>query len=499
MDLLKNRTLKKEKNSVTLSLILSKIAIAVCIIIGCITLLQNFMMIASQRSINQITIIFLTIAILCLVIYGIYQLKVSPKILLCIILSIGFLLRLIFILAINTQPQSDFELLYNSANSLIQGDLSWTEELYFINWAYQIPFILYEALILKIFNSIIAIKIVNLLLMTGTIFLIYAIVKDFLSEKAALICSFLYAIYPASILLSSVLTNQHVSAFFLYLGIYLLFHFKKWPWMLLAGLSLCIGNLMRPEAIVIIVSILAVIIWLIFQIRTKGKEVLYVIRNCVIVICAYFVVFQIVSLAFSATSIAPSGIKNNCPQWKFVVGLNPNSLGNYTEENADILAVKDNELRNQMMMEDIKENFQKYDGNIATFLFNKTYSFWASNETTAWSCSHIDTSRAVVSSIASFTYNDLFNIILAFDKGIYIFIFAAGLISAILFFLKKREIPVNYLFFSLLQIANYCVYLIIEIQVRYRYFIMPALFILAAYSFEYILPKLKFNKHAVKK
>ena len=80
-------------------------------------------------------------------------------------------------------------------------------------WAYQIPFVLFQSLILRISPTVKAIQLVNLLFMTGTVGLIYAIAKKYFSEVAGLIAAFLYAIYPGAIHMASVLTNQHVSLF----------------------------------------------------------------------------------------------------------------------------------------------------------------------------------------------------------------------------------------------------------------------------------------------
>ena len=161
--------------------------------------------------------------------------------------------------------------------------------LYFTNWAYQIPFVTYEAIILKIFHTTFAIKLLNVLFMMGINVLIYLICREFVSTRAAMVPALMYAVYPAPIFLSSVLTNQHISAFFIFLGLYFQIRFQKMNWSIFAALCLCIGNLMRPEAPLILVSIALYLLLLaghfffqrnIFATVYKGNIIKNLIMDC---------------------------------------------------------------------------------------------------------------------------------------------------------------------------------------------------------------------------
>ena len=67
--------------------------------------------------------------------------------------------------------------------------------------------------------SIFALKLLNAVWMTGAAWLVYRICRRVMPEWAALYGAFLYSVYPGTVLLTSVLTNQHIAVFFLLLGI----------------------------------------------------------------------------------------------------------------------------------------------------------------------------------------------------------------------------------------------------------------------------------------
>ena len=77
----------------------------------------------------------------------------------CLLFS--FISRIIIIISINTVPQSDFAVLYDAAQRLVAGDYTFNTESYFQTWAYQTGYVIYEAAVLKIWNNIWALKIMN--------------------------------------------------------------------------------------------------------------------------------------------------------------------------------------------------------------------------------------------------------------------------------------------------------------------------------------------------
>lgn len=173
------------------------------------------------------------------------------------ILALAALLRIGYIFAVPTQPTSDFALLYNVARSTANEDVSWMNvtEGYFSWWQYQIPFVLYEAAIIKLTHSVVALKLLNVVWSVGIVYMVYCIAGLYMPRRASLIAAALCAVYPGHILMSSVLTNQHISLFFILLGVYVCLKADSLLKYAVAGLLLAVGDMMRPEAGIVVAAI----------------------------------------------------------------------------------------------------------------------------------------------------------------------------------------------------------------------------------------------------
>ena len=179
-----------------------------------------------------------------------------------LLLVFAVLSQVLAVVSIDSQPISDFGLMYNSALSAVNGDYSWLELQYYRNWAYQIPFVMYEALVLTVCNSLRALQIMNIFFAVGCIWLVYMLSALYLEQDKAVLAGFAYALCPAAFILTPVLTNQHISLFFMLLGIYVFLRYQdagtkgRYISAAAAGALLAVGNLMRAEAVVIILSII---------------------------------------------------------------------------------------------------------------------------------------------------------------------------------------------------------------------------------------------------
>lgn len=63
-----------------------------------------------------------------------------------------------FALLPDAEQVSDFALLYDSAASLAGGDASALSGEYFLHWGYQVPFVLYEALVIRLGGGVGALR-----------------------------------------------------------------------------------------------------------------------------------------------------------------------------------------------------------------------------------------------------------------------------------------------------------------------------------------------------
>lgn len=469
--------------------ILKKMLLICAALIGLIVLAQNVLVVLREWGFLKWALLAVCLATLAAGLWGLSKLKWSTrKRLVCTLILCGAL-RILYVLLVRTPPESDFGLMYDAALKTAAGDFAWAEVTsgYFYNWGYQIPFVAYQALILKLFPSVWALKAVGLLWMVGIDYLIYRLGRSFFSERAAVAAAALYAVYPASIHMASVLTNQHIATFFLLLGLVLLVERKEWPWMLVAGVCLSLGNLMRPEGVVMLASLAAG--GLCLFLRWPGKvKAFTLVRWFALLLVAYFALSAGAGVVLKAAGVAPNGIGNQRPEWKFVLGLDMNGNGGYQGDNEYILDMEDDAARKAEMKRIIADS-ARANGNIPAFFAGKSALMWAADDHFFWSLQFLYPDGEVLPGVGAVQLQKL--LVIA-DKAVYLLAWAAVPLSC-LFLWRRGEGDKSGCAMVLLFMvcAAYCVYLLVEVQARYRYFVMPAMFILAGFVMDQTLYRIK--------
>ena len=250
------------------------------------------------------------------------------------VMLVSLALRFLYVSLIPTRPCSDFEMLYLAAQKAAAGDFSWSRaaEGYFYTWAYQIPFALYQAVLFRLSHSLLALKLFNVLFMVGTNYLLYRIGKLYLSETAALCVAFIYAVFPGVLMYASVLTNQHISMFFLLLGVFMLLRADRRRTLCLAGCMLAASDLMRPEAVLILAALLCCGLLRCIQ-RPDVMTVKQTALSVLLVFACYWLAKSLTEWLLIWADIAPHGLGNQYPEWKFVLGLgNTDGYGGYSSK-----------------------------------------------------------------------------------------------------------------------------------------------------------------------
>lgn len=399
----------------------------------------------------------------------------SPRIYLILLIIISFIIRYLWILNVNSPVVSDFSLLYKSALNAVKGDFSFSQTPYFSDWVYQIGFTMYEALIIKIFGEgTLVLKLLNALYSTGTTILVYKITRKIFNEDCGRIAGIIYALYIPSILMSSVLTNQHLATFLFYSAFYLLLkndYLSKYGWMFI-GILLSVGDIMRPLGSYIL---LAVVLFLLIShfLGTDKKQKTVAIKKGMGILVTFFVVHTIISQLFIATGVTQYPLSNRDPLWKFVLGFNHKTNGQYSNE--DYLYTRQfptGKTRDNAETHLIKERIANKLQLLSLFK-NKLEIMWAGNDSSFyWSLGHVNKSQMI-------------------EKGkkvqslIYITLILFIIISLIKL-IKDKSINGPHLLFLLLIIGYVAVHLLIEIQTRYRYFIIPSFVILQSYGFSIV-------------
>ena len=381
-----------------------------------------------------------------------------------------FAIRLIWVLTIDSQPISDFKVMYEGALDIINGDVnSLLNSYYFNTWVYQLGFTMYLSIILKlVFNSLLGLKIVNTIIMSFIPIIIYLITKKLIAEKHARIPAILYAIYVSSIINSSVLTNQNISTVLFYLGLYFLISDIKFKW-ILVGLTMGIGNIIRPEGSVILI---AIFLFTIFKDITDIKKVKRNIFNFIGIVIIFFIVTECTSLLILKSGFTTYPLTNRDPLWKFTCGINPETNGTYSEN--DLIFLGQFEDRNEGHKILLTERLTNPVSLTKTVLL-KNVPMWASNDTSI--------SFAFTENVNK---NNLYEALVKLEKIQYIFFITMAFLS-IIYLRKSKYLFSDYYLFLIIFIGYFLAHLMIEVQPRYRYFAIPSILIISSYSFSKLI------------
>jgi 4-amino-4-deoxy-L-arabinose transferase-like glycosyltransferase len=397
---------------------------------------------------------------------------------LILLAATAFLLRLGWILWIQTPVESDFAMMYSSAVQAVKGDFSFSQNGYFSAWVYQLGFTMYEALIIRLFGeNLFVLKLFNVLFCTGAVILVYKAAAHMFNELCGRIAGVLYAIYPPTILMCSVLTNEYISIFLFYLGFYFLIRrgiFSRHTW-LYTGILLALGDLMRPLGSYVL---LAVVLYLVVLfLRNEKKEKWEITVKLAGILALFYIIHYVVSYSFIAGGVTQYPLSNRDPLWKFVLGFNYESKGQYSQKDAEYVSqFPIGEERTEAERALVRERLSD-KGKVAELFIDKFETMWGSNDASIyWSLESIDRPN-------------LKDIIFKIERVLYssILLFAA---VGIMFLIRKSDND-NPILFALLILGYAAVHFLIEIQTRYRSFIFPSFILLQGYGIYMVFTSLK--------
>lgn len=383
----------------------------------------------------------------------------------------ALIIRIAVVLLINTPVISDFKTMLEASKELVNGTDAYKSMPYFICWGYQMGHVIYQAILLNIINSITFLKIVNAIVTSSTVIMIYLIGKELSNTKAAIIISIIYSIFLFPLLLNTVLTNQLLPMLLILIAIYLWMKKKKENKLMpvIIGILLGISNMLRSETIVIII---AFVLYTIFLMIKKENRKALIINLCLIII-SYFTLTTATSFVLKATDISPSGLENKNSSWKFLEGLNIETRGQYSEDDA-IKYSYDKKKTTKELKKRIQEEWQQYP-----LLFaKKTKILWL-NSDLSWSLGHIENQEDLK------LYEGINQIF------IYFFVIMS-LLSAITLF--KKTYKKEQILILLILFVYFGVYLFIEVMPRYAYSLQIFEALLASITLGYILDNKKISK-----
>ena len=186
------------------------------------------------------------------------------------------------------------------------------------------------------------------------------------------------------------------------------------------------------------------------------------------------------SFAVEKLGINDEGLRNNNPKWKFVLGFNSDSCGYYTPLDEKYLNDENKEL------EVIKNRISVSPTKMGKLLTCKINKFWLQTEISSKNEMYNDKTYNIFG--INIKFKDLENIVVKFNSVLYIITLLMCIVGVV--FNRKKVIKDNSFFFVILMMVTFFVYLLIEIQPRYAYFIHVSIFILLTYGYDYILSKI---------
>lgn len=386
-----------------------------------------------------------------------------------------FAVNLAWVFWQNPKPVSDFALLHRAAQSVLEGDFSFNTSQYFILWSYQLPFVALEALLLRIWNDPLCIQIFNSLCAAGSVCLIYRLLRGRVSDAAARTAAVCLMAFPTMSAMSAVLTNQCSGAFFLILGIWMVcgtdaekLGVVRYP---LAGLAIQVGNLLRPEGVIVLIALLA---YGLFSLLRHPKTLKRGAVAAVALVGIYLLIGFAADQAVIRTGLSPYGVENQLPQWKFVCGTNFETNGGYAAADFQLLAdtLDANSLptdeTDAVVKQILSERLNRPLEDWITLFRNKMEKLWC-KPGTGWAFADQTAASPRFEKIIRPAIED-------FDRTLF---WAAVMLSLAGLLMKKKETAQLLPYFVFF--AAIAAFQLIEVQPRYAYF--PDFFLVASSAF----------------
>ena len=396
--------------------------------------------------------IFLALPILFLLMKLVDKIKIKNY--LIFIFSLSLIIRVITIILLKVPVLDDYKTMLDAAISINNNDLSFLNNFYFKTFSYQLGFTIYESILLNIINSITFLQVINSLITSIIVVMIYLIGKNISNEKSARVVSLLYLLYPYPLYLNSVLTNQHLSILLVLIAIYLILTKKELKYYILSGILLGLANIIRPDGIIIILSLIIYLLTFI-----KKKDFKLKLKQISILLITYLIIISSVSTIVNINY--NSNLKNNSPLWKFYVGLNIKNNGMYNEYDQNIFFKSNNQ--KELLMSRIKTDYKKYP-----ILFVK-------KEVIEWS----RTNFYIESNMSKITYKifEILNLTIVF---LVLLMFILELYKSI----NKKNDKTQLL--KIILLIYFITYLFIEVSPRYSYNLHIIIFIIISNSISII-------------
>ena len=196
-------------------------------------------------------------------------------------------------------------------------------------------------------------------------------------------------------------------------------------------------------------------------------------------VCSFLVVYFSIGFVSSflviKSGVNPSGLENKDPLWKFILGFNYETCGYYTDDDSKYQVDRETEISV------IKERALGDLSRTGKLMLCKIDHFWLSSGLDLETGSFNDKSINLFG--VNVKFSDLSGIAMSFNQGVHMFILSMFLLGIVV---NRKRLSNEALFLLIMCFVTFFVFLFIEIQPRYMYFIHVSLFILASLGFKSI-------------
>lgn len=434
---------------------------------------------------------------LCMVLGAVYLPGHRPgqRVFLALLLLAALALKGVVALAVDPGLESDFYLLHYAAAQLAQGNNILNDTTYFQLWPYQSFFVALMAGAIKLFGDVPTLfRVCNALCSALTNGLVYLLARRFASERGARLAALLFLLYPGTYFLIPLLTNQHLSELLLLAGLWV---YTGTGRRVLrggaAGVLLALSNGVRPMAVVAALAVCACLVLEVLRPRQpEGPGLLARLAPGVCLLAVYFLGGKLLSGLVMWTGLNQYGLTNQAPEWKFILGLNEQTLGRYSD--ADAAAVFGSGL-NRQALEDLYEQRTAISlPRLLVLMAQKVRLMWGGFEDASWVLNDTYLARLEelgLGELVPWCVDKLQRL----AAGCYIAVGILGAGGALSALRGRKPLPQVQLLLTLTALAYFCAHLLIEIQVRYRSTMTVLLLILAAAGFDWLGALFRRRRH----
>ena len=348
--------------------------------------------------------------------------------------------------------------------------LSFDKTNYFYFYNFQTGFVMYLALVIKIFGShLIFLKIFEILFMSLTNVFVYKIASKVYTKKIGIISSIIYSLLFFNIAGSSVINNQHFSTLLIILSIYF-FIKDKWFYYILSGTLVGIANIIRPSSIIILIAFCGFLLWKLLINNFKNWKVF--LLGFLLIALSTFSTMKIFDYTLLNLNIVPtSTLSSNAKYFKFVLGIHGNGIYNMPTENAEKTQVYfdlqklnfDYELYNNKCRNFIVNQFTQNTRETLVYIKDKMLVFAGKED------NQIDFSGSIIQNSKSYIFIKYYGYVQYFLLIVFSLLTVIINVKESKFYNTKNNLYQTQILFEIIFILYFCAHLLIEVQPRYRY------------------------------